>query len=130
LTSSTPDEDQFFSEDFATFGDRLEAARSAKGLSVEGLAAKIGVKKRTVMNWENDIASPRANRLSMLAGLLNVSIVWLITGQGNGTLDVVEGYDRSQSMNETIGEIKALKQTLLRAVDKIEKLENRLLENN
>ena len=37
-------EEQWFSEDIATFGDRLADARDAASLTQAGLAAKIGVK--------------------------------------------------------------------------------------
>jgi len=72
-----------FNETVATFGDRLEAAREAKGLTVVGLAEKIGVDERKVEAWENNVDAPRANRIHLLAGLLNVSIAWLISGEGS-----------------------------------------------
>jgi len=123
--TATPDE-IYFSDDVATFGDRLEAARQAKGLTPERLAQKIGVKAKTVHAWENDSSSPRANKMQMLAGLLNVSIMWLIAGQGNGTHDVARTYERPDGVNDTIGEIRAIKQSLTRAIDRIEALEARL----
>ncbi len=126
MTSSTVSEDQFFSDEVATFGDRLEAARTAKGLSSESLAAKLGVKTKTVLNWESDAASPRANKLSMLAGLLNVSIIWLLSGKGNGTTDVETNFERPEGVNDALGEIRALKRTLVQAIKRIEKLETRL----
>ena len=78
------DDSGWFSDEAATFGDRVAAARRALGLSQERLARKLGVKLRTLANWENDMAEPRANKLQMLAGLLNVSLSWLLTGQGEG----------------------------------------------
>ena len=44
------------------------------------LARRLGVKLATVRNWEDDRSEPRANRLQMLSGLLNVSFIWLMTG--------------------------------------------------
>lgn len=76
--------DTWFSEDVATFGDRLEAARTAAGLSQQDLARKLGVRDTTVKAWEADMGEPRANRLQMLAGMLNVSLRWLLTGEGAG----------------------------------------------
>lgn len=76
--------EDWFSEARATFGDRLAAAREAAGLSQKGLARRLGVKAKTVTAWENDLAEPRANRLQMLAGLLNVSLMWLLNGEGDG----------------------------------------------
>lgn len=78
------DEEKWFDDGVATFGDRLEAARMAAGLSVEELAARIGVRARTVRSWEADEFEPRGNRLQMLAGMLSVSLTWLMSGQGPG----------------------------------------------
>ena len=67
-----------------TMGGRISAAREAAGLTVAQAARRLGVKTATLSNWENDRSEPRANRLTMLAGLLNVSPMWLITGRGDG----------------------------------------------
>lgn len=80
-------EDNWYSDRTATFGDRITAAREAVSLSQEQVARRLGVKLKTIRNWENDIAEPRANKLQMLAGLLNVSIRWLLTGEGDGLPD-------------------------------------------
>jgi len=74
----------WFGEAVATFGDRLAAAREAAGMSREDLARRLGVRAGSVAAWEDDRADPRANRLQMLAGMLNVSVGWLLTGQGQG----------------------------------------------
>jgi len=76
--------DDWFSEERATFGDRLAAARESAGLSQKELAKRLGVKPKTIAAWENDISEPRANRLQMLAGLMNVSLMWLLNGEGEG----------------------------------------------
>ena len=85
LVSANLEKNDHFNELVATFGDRLEAAREAMGLTVDGLAEKLGVDALKVVAWESDADAPRANRVQILAGLLNVSIVWLISGEGNGT---------------------------------------------
>lgn len=74
----------WFSEGTATFGDRVAGARDQAGMTQDQLARRLGVKLRTVQGWENDALEPRANKLQMLAGMLNVSIVWLLTGEGDG----------------------------------------------
>ncbi len=76
--------DAYFGEEAATLGDRVAAARQAAGLTQAGLAARLGVGSKVVSAWENDRSEPRANRLAMLAGLLNVSVTWLLTGRGDG----------------------------------------------
>ncbi|GLS86459.1 transcriptional regulator [Cypionkella aquatica] len=74
----------WFEDEVATFGDRLEAARLAAGLSAEDLAQRLGVRDSTITAWEADAWEPRGNRLQMLAGMLNVSLMWLMTGKGPG----------------------------------------------
>ncbi|MCJ8518729.1 transcriptional regulator with XRE-family HTH domain [Pseudorhizobium tarimense] len=67
-----------------TLGGRISLARDAAALSVEEMASILGVEERTWSSWENDRAAPRANRLGMLAGVLQVSIGWLLSGRGTG----------------------------------------------
>ncbi len=74
----------WYAADVATFGDRLIGARDAAGLTQEELAQRLGVRLTTVQAWEDDMAEPRGNRLQMLAGMLNVSLTWLITAEGDG----------------------------------------------
>ncbi|WP_372439873.1 helix-turn-helix domain-containing protein [Sulfitobacter mediterraneus] len=76
--------DDWYGPETATFGDRLAAAREMSELTQDQLARRLGVKVGTLRNWENDVAEPRANRLQMLAGLLNVSISWLLLGESEG----------------------------------------------
>ena len=72
-----------YSDDMATFGDRLATARELRGLTPKQLAQRLGIKLETLENWENDRSEPRANKLQMVAGILNVSIIWLMSGQGD-----------------------------------------------
>lgn len=65
-----------------TLGGRLGRAREARGLTSAELARRLGVTAETALAWESDRSEPRANRLSMLAGLLGVSPAWLISGVG------------------------------------------------
>lgn len=126
MSTTSLEQDDYFNETVATFGDRLEAARTAKGLTVESLAEKLGVDANTVEAWENDADAPRANRVQMLAGLLNVSIVWLISGESNGTSHVADTHERPTAINDALGEISQLKATLSGALEKLEQLESRL----
>ena len=74
--------DNYFANESSTFGDRIIAARESVGLNQSDFARKLGVQLKTVKKWEEDLSEPRANKLQMIAGLLNVSITWLIMGQG------------------------------------------------
>lgn len=77
-------DDNWYSDEAATFGDRLAAAREAAGMAQKDLAKRLGVKVKTLSAWENDLTEPRANRLQLMSGLLNVSLGWLLTGEGEG----------------------------------------------
>ena len=90
----------WYGPDKATFGDRLVAAREKSNFSQQDLAMRLGVKNSTIKSWENDNSEPRANRLSMLAGLLNVSITWLISAEGSG----VEGPEKLYEMPDDLQE--------------------------
>ena len=85
--AETSPETHWYAADVATFGDRLAGAREAAGLSQEDLAQRLGVRLTTMQNWEEDLAEPRGNRLQMLAGMLNVSLSWLLTAEGDGLPD-------------------------------------------
>ena len=128
MPTTSFDKTDHFNETVATFGDRLEAAREAKGLTVNGLAEKLGVDAQTVEAWEGDADEPRSNRIQMLAGLLNVSIVWLISGEASGTGYVADSYERPTGVNDALGEISQLKEILSGALEKLDQLEKRLQE--
>ncbi len=73
----------WFSGEVATFGDRIAGAREAAGLTRDEFATRLGVRAKTVAAWEDDASEPRGNRLQMMAGMLNVSLRWLLTGEGD-----------------------------------------------
>jgi len=81
-----------------------------------------------VQEWEDDLSAPRSNRIQMLSGMLNVSMIWLISGESNGTHNVVENYDRSEGINDALGEIVLLKDNLSRSLKRLNQLEKRLRE--
>lgn len=116
----------WFSEERATFGDRLAAAREAAGLSQKGLAKRLGVKARTITSWENDTSEPRANRLQMVAGLLNVSLMWLLTGEGDGVDPPGTEPPLSQDARSTLLELRELRAEIDDAAKRLARLEKRL----
>lgn len=86
--------------DLDTMGGRLSRARDATGLSVAQLARRLGVKSSTIQAWESDRSQPRANRLAMLAGVLNVSLSWLLHGVGTAPAEETRSdLVRAVSMN-------------------------------
>lgn len=115
----------WYSDETATFGDRLAGAREALGLSQEDLATRLGVRIRTIRAWEDDAAEPRANKLHMLAGLLNVSIRWLLTGEGDGLQAPAED-PRPADIGALLVELRDVKGQLTRAADRVAVIERRL----
>jgi transcriptional regulator with XRE-family HTH domain len=64
-----------------SLGGRIAFARERAGLSTAQLARRVGVKTRTLANWEREETVPRTNRLVMLAQFLNISPAWLLEGE-------------------------------------------------
>lgn len=114
----------WYSAEAATFGDRVAGAREAVSMSQADLARRLGVKLATVRAWEDDAAEPRANKLQMMAGMLGVSIRWLLTGEGDGP----EGPDAGipTDIRATLGELRALAAEQARLSDRIARAEKKL----
>lgn len=119
--------DYWYGEDVATFGDRLAAARHYAGLSQEDLARRMGVKLQTAMAWEDDIKEPRATLLMRIAGLLNVSVSWLLTGEGEG-VETAPGEEDShvQGLAELLTEVRDIRGQLKSNLDQLARLEKKL----
>jgi transcriptional regulator with XRE-family HTH domain len=120
--------ENWYSDTTATFGDRVTAAREAAGMSVADLAGRLGVRNTTVEDWEADQSDPRANRMQMLAGILNVSLIWLMTGEGPGIPEPGEAPDTATpaELAAIRTEVLALRDALLTAADRAGRLERRL----
>ena len=116
----------WFDPETSTFGDRVAGAREAAGMTQKQLAKRLGVKLVTLQNWENDMAEPRANRLSMLAGMVNVSMMWLLDGTGEGVEPVMSETREDKDMNEILAEIVDLKSRALRTANRLGALEMKL----
>ncbi|QOL81211.1 helix-turn-helix domain-containing protein [Pseudooceanicola spongiae] len=120
--------DDWYSAENATFGDRIEAARSAAGMTQGQLAKRLGIKLGTLRSWEEDLSEPRANKLQMLAGLLNVSFTWLLTGEGDGVAppDEVEAPAPDPGVLEALQEMRTLRTQMTGMAERIGLLEKRI----
>ncbi len=120
------DADSWFSEERATFGDRLAGAREAAGMKQADLAKRLGIKVKTLRHWEEDLSEPRANRVSMLAGLLNVSLSWLLTGNGNGPDAPSDEVIIPANLTEVLTELRQMRAEMERGAARVARLEKRL----
>lgn len=117
------DLEEWYSDDAATFGDRVAAAREQAGMTQKELAKRLGVRAATLRSWEEDRNEPRANRLSMLAGVLNVSMMWLINGDGEG---VTETEFDDGDITAILAELRTLRADMTRKAEQVGRLEKRL----
>ncbi len=111
IYSETPDTD--------TIGGRLSRARDAAGLTAAQLARRLGVQSSTIHAWESDRSQPRANRLSMLAGVLNVSLSWLLHGVGTSPAED-RGAEIAQSVALQLERLKRLHEETAEIIGQIE----------
>ncbi|MCO6381294.1 MAG: helix-turn-helix domain-containing protein [Vannielia sp.] len=120
----------WFDAETATFGDRVAGARESMGWSQKELAERLGVKAKTVRGWEGDASEPRANKLQMLAGMLGVSMRWLLSGEGPGIdAPLPEGVVPATAPAELAGllaEIRAVRGEMSAQAERLERLEVRL----
>lgn len=115
-----------YTDETSTFGDRLTTARESQGLDQAGFARRIGVKVQTLRNWEEDRSEPRANRLQMIAGMLNVPIVWLMSGQGDLPVALEPEVELDDGLEACLGELRRLRLEQAQMVEKLGRLEKRL----
>jgi transcriptional regulator with XRE-family HTH domain len=116
----------WYGPDAATFGDRVAAAREQAGISQEALAKRLGVRLSTLKGWEEDLSEPRANRLSMLAGLLNVSMMWLINGEGEGIEGPLDAAEGASELSDLLVEMRQLRSDMLRKAEQMGRLEKQM----
>lgn len=117
ITSTTPE---------TSLGERLRSAREAAGLSVEQAARRLGVLKSTWQAWEADRKEPRANRLTMTAGVLGVSPSWLLSGMGDGPWERQASDDPAallRDLREASREMAALNRKMREIATGLERLQ-------
>ncbi len=120
-------ETSWYAADVATFGDRLAGAREAAGLTQEDLAQRLGVRLTTLQNWEEDLAEPRGNRLQMLAGMLNVSLTWLLTAEGDGLQSPdAAPQPLTAEAEEALAELQRLRAGAIALADKLAQVERQM----
>jgi len=104
----------------------LAAARDAAGLTQKELAQKMGIKTSTLRNWEDDLSEPRAQRLSIFAGVLGVSLSWLLTGEGEGVAAPDEEEPVSADLAALLVDLRTTRAQIARSNDQLAQIEKRL----
>lgn len=122
---TTDTNDSWFDPDATTFGDRVAGARERAGMTQGDLAKRLGVKLKTLKAWEDDQSEPRANKLSMMAGLLNVSLLWLLSGEGDGPDTPAVG-ELSPDISQMLTEIRDIRAQLTFSTDRLGRIEKTL----
>ncbi len=61
-------------------GERIRNARRARGMTQADLAEAVGVSRSAVAQWETDRAGQVRGNLSRIAGVLGVSVQFLLDG--------------------------------------------------
>lgn len=117
---------EWYSPESSTFGDRVAGARESLGMSQGDLARRLGVKLKTVQGWEGDASEPRANKLQMLAGVLNVSLTWLLTAEGDGIDGPVETAPLPVDLSDLLVELRTIRGEMTRNADRLGRVEKRL----
>lgn len=116
----------WYAEGRATLGDRLAAGREAAGMTLAEAAARLGVRSRTLRDWEGDRAAPRANRLQMLAALYGVSLRWALTGEGDGPAPPPAAGADAAALRAGLAELRRLRDDLGKVQERLGRLERTL----
>jgi transcriptional regulator with XRE-family HTH domain len=107
-------------DDARQIGERLAEARNAVGLSARELADHLGVKASTIARWESGEESPRGQRVSKLAGILGVSLSWILVGRG------VEPSARNHDLTRLRAELRLARDRLDDVVSELAVIDKRL----
>lgn len=105
-----------------TLGGRIVVARETQDLTTSQLARRMGVKTETLQEWETDRSEPRPNRLLTLAGILNVSPTWLLTGEGEAPAEALTATEMMQIRDSVL----RMREQVLAVVDELDQLQRRL----
>ena len=115
----------WFGSDAATFGDRVVGARENSNMTQGQLSRRLGIKLATLQAWEEDRSEPRANKLQMLSGMLNVSLPWLLSGQGIGPDEPIQEPVQND-ISIILLEMRSIKTQMNQTADRLSRLEKQL----
>ncbi len=116
----------------ATPGSRIKLTRTRLGLSLQQLADRVGVTRTSLENWENDRSEPRGVKVMKLAGVLQVPMIWLLTGDAPPSSDrdaaVLETATIVQKLNRAVALQRDLAALLIEVCADVTRLQRELDE--
>lgn len=74
----------------STIGERIKAARKAKGLTQKALGEKLGISFQGIAQWENNLRNPKYETLEKIAEALNTTAFALMGKVRLETQNVIE----------------------------------------
>ncbi len=89
------------------FANHFKCLRQSKGLNQVQLAEKLGVKKQSISNWENDNIMPSVEMLVKIADFFRVSTDYLL-GREDLSTDGVQLLDVTGLNSQQIEHIRAI----------------------
>ncbi len=98
----------------AEVGARIAEARTNAAMSRDELGQHLGVRSATVARWERGGSTPRPNHLDLMAGLLGVSLTWLVMGRGEAPAD-----DELDELRQELAAVRHSLHDALAAVDRM-----------
>ena len=102
----------------STLGARISEARELSNYSITEISNHMAVTQKTIKNWENGNSKPRANKLQMLSGVLNVPLLWLL--DGDEQFDPVQSRPgRLEALEQKVERMNALQIELLKLSDEV-----------
>ncbi|MGB7243464.1 MAG: helix-turn-helix transcriptional regulator [Sulfitobacter sp.] len=107
------------------FGSRLRIARERSQVTPAEVSKMLGVSAKTYSRWEAGHGKPRANRLPIIAGTLNVPMRWLMPGEGK-LGDPDDDQATREKNRELLNEVRAIKETMDPAAERLAGIEARL----
>lgn len=86
--------------DFLSIGGRIRAARERLGLTQAALAARVGVTRSAVAQWETGRSGQVGGNLALIASVLGVGVEHLLLGGGASQVAAELGWTEGVSADE------------------------------
>ena len=99
----------------ADLGERIRAARAAKGWKQKHLAAQVDVEPITVSRWERGVTSPSIPRLKRIAEVTDTTVSDLVRAPDAQTTHGAE----LAALREELAETRQLVDRIARAVERL-----------